>query len=383
MINPEALHLEIKRAIQKRDLASVKKCIAEGADIHMRDSGFMCKTKGYNLIHWAIRGQNIDIFKYLIDLGVDYKAILEKEGNLLQFCIGETDLDIVALLLAMGFTEEEKKVFIEESLFRAAIYVHIEKIKYLLEHVVNLNVQNKHGDSFLHQLACSNDSIEAVKLVVKKGIDIELKNNDGETALDYAIHTQNKEVIQYLLEQGAIGDASAVLNELELFNAVERGDIAYLKEYLEKGGNIERKNKSDETLLHIALNNNHDEMVIFLVLEGANVNAYAHSIYLPIISAASVGRLDQVKLFLAHGADVNDWGDNSTVLTSSCYYGQYEVVEFLLDNGADINDVDAYGRTALHIARYECNSEIEELLLRYNPDLQIEDAWGIKAMDIG
>lgn len=59
---------------------------------------------------------------------------------------------------------------------------------------------------------------------------------------------------------------------------------------------------------------------------------------------------------------------------------EYMVFE---ENGADINDVDAYGRTALHIARYKCNFKIEELLMSYNPDLSIEDEWRTKAMEIG
>lgn len=387
MTNPQSLHLEIKRAIQKGDLSSVKKCVVEGADIHMSDSGFMCKTKDYTLLHWAIKAENAEILKYFLALGVDYKNVLPKEGNLLEFSSSVTSLDVLDTLLSLDFSDAAKKVFLQSAAFSAALDGNCRKMEYLLDHGANINMQNQHGSSLLHYLSSFEKNFDAFELVAQRGIDINLKDNHNKTALDYAIKDRNEKLINFLQQNGAKGDSTEALNELALFKAAENGDITTITSYLESGGDIEVKNVDGDTLLWIAFENNHDTLVKMLIEAGANIHARTkHSNFTVTVMAAAMGDLKSIKFFLEHGADIHDYGGDEpsgALLIQACYYGHYETVHFLLENGADINEVDGFNQSSLHIAKYNENEKMVNLLLSYNPDLTIIDQWGIKAMEIG
>ena len=47
-----------------------------------------------------------------------------------------------------------------------------------------------------------NRHLEAVKLLLRKGFDINAKNNQGQTALTLAVESRHKVVLELLLEEG-------------------------------------------------------------------------------------------------------------------------------------------------------------------------------------
>jgi uncharacterized protein len=384
-LNTDTLHLKIKRAIEHEELREIKECIKNGADIHKCDGGFMCKTKGYTLLHWAIKVENAEILKYFLELGVDYKNVLPKEGNLLEFSSSVVSLDILDILLSLDFSYEAKEAFLQSAAFSAAIHGNSEKIEYLLDKGANINMQNQHGSSLLHYLSSFEKNFDVFELVLQRGIDINLKDNRGKTALDLAIKKRNEKLIHYLQQNGAKGDSADALSEIALFKAAKNGDIATITSYIESGGDIEVKNVDGDTLLWIAFENNHDALVKILIKAGANIHARTkHSNFTVTIMAAAMGDLKSIKFFLEHGADIHDYGGDNpdgALLIQACYYGHYETVKFLLEHGADINEVDGFDRTSLHLARYNEDDRMADLLLKYNPDLTIEDEWGTKAME--
>jgi len=429
-MNIKSLHLEIKRAIEKSDFSEFKSWIDKGADIHLLDSGYMCKTKDYSLIHWAIKVENLQILSFLIDSGVNYKQHI-KEGSLLDFSIKVNSEEIIDYLMQLDFTKEEKETFLKNSIFKASIYHNTKKIEYILNNYpYDTNTKNIHGDTLLHSLSRKEDTLNTIKLLVNKGIDIELKDEKGWTALDYALYEMNKEIIHYLKEIGAKGDTSNTLTAILLLEAIEKKNVNYIQAYLDNGGDINILiNKKDsitlaEVLLHeaieennvsyvqeyldnggdiniridkdystktplliLSIENNSDLISMLLIEKGVDVDLRDNYQSPPIREAAMMGQLNIVKKLLDAGADINDAGGDDegagTVLTSAVFYGHTEVVEFLLEQGVDINDVDFQGSTALHIAKYQENKYLEDLLLKYNPDLNILDDYGNKAMDIG
>lgn len=77
----------------------------------------------------------------------------------------------------------------------------IEAIKYA--HAKgNINMTNKDGDSLLH-LATSFEDLDAVRMCIQFGINVDAYNDQGETALIIATCDGNIEMIQLLLQLGA------------------------------------------------------------------------------------------------------------------------------------------------------------------------------------
>jgi len=75
-------------------------------------------------------------------------------------------------------------------------------IVWLVNNGVNLNLQNKKGETALH-LAIQNKNLKIVEILLKHGADIHIKDNDNNTALHFAAWKRNFSIIKLLLKNGA------------------------------------------------------------------------------------------------------------------------------------------------------------------------------------
>ena len=98
-----------------------------------------------------------------------------------------------------------------------------------------------------------------------------------------------------------------------------------------------------------------------------------------LVKAAKNGKIDQVRVFLDLGVDINA---TDNYKKSSLFYstakGDLEVAKLLLKHGADSNASDYYRKTPLHMAAKNGNLEIAELLLQNKADVNLEDSYGDK-----
>lgn len=90
----------------------------------------------------------------------------------------------------------------------------------------------------------------------------------------------------------------------EMLAAARKGDIAAVKSLLEKGASLEAASRYGQTPLFFAARNGHEELVKFLLTQGANPNVkdtfYKSSL---ISAAADKGYTSVVKLLLDAGSD--------------------------------------------------------------------------------
>ncbi|MFC1781163.1 ankyrin repeat domain-containing protein [Planctomycetota bacterium] len=91
--------------------------------------------------------------------------------------------------------------------------------------------------------------------------------------------------------------------------------------------------------------------------------------------ASAIGDLEQVKLLLLKGADVNFRERTMrTPLCRAAMNGHKDIVEFLLANGADVNVRDSWpGDTPLHYAVEQGDREMAELLIAHGADVDVKD----------
>jgi hypothetical protein len=115
----------------------------------------------------------------------------------------------------------------------------------------------------------------------------------------------------------------------ELRRAASAGDLAKVKELLDKGVDVNAANHYGGTALAFACDKGHTEVVRLLLERGANANAKDTFYNLtPIGWAAQKGHRDIVRLLLEKGAAADD-----QTLMMGLFGGQPETLKVLLEKG--------------------------------------------------
>ena len=101
-------------------------------------------------------------------------------------------------------------------LMRAARQGDLDKINALLQLGVDIAVRNNDGNNALW-FACVGEHFDAIALLLERGIDIDNQNDNGATCLMYAASTGKDTVVQTLLAAGANNN----LKSLDDFTALD------------------------------------------------------------------------------------------------------------------------------------------------------------------
>ena len=165
-----------------------------------------------------------------------------------------------------------------------------------------------------------------------------------------------------------------------IHDATKAGDLAGVQAELDKGVDVNKKDKAEMTPLHPAAANGHKEIAELLIAAGADVNAKDRWGMTPLHWAARKGHKEVAELLLTKGADVNakandgttplDWAiQKSRIETADILRkhggktaeelefffhaigdGDLEAVNKAISDGFDFNNAIYEGHTPLHMA---------------------------------
>ena len=154
--------------------------------------------------------------------------------------------------------------------------------------------------------AVRNRDLEAVRLLLKEGVDVNVRQADGAVALHWAAHWDDVPAAKLLIAAGARPEAANDLGVTPLYLACRYGSAS---------------------------------MVRLLLGAGANPNARGPSAATCLMMAARAGNITAVQALLAHGADVNakEQLRGQTALMWAAAQQHAAVVKALLDAGADVD----------------------------------------------
>lgn len=133
------------------------------------------------------------------------------------------------------------------------------------------------------------------------------------------------------------------------FKAVYAGDQAAVREILATGVDLEQKDGSGRTALHIAAFQSHDSVFQQLAGAGSNVNALENSQYDVITIAAVANDLEMLRLALKFGGNPKNVTSpyGGTALIAAAHLGHVDVVRTLLAAGSSVDHINNLGWTAL------------------------------------
>lgn len=122
-----------------------------------------------------------------------------------------------------------------------------------------------------------------------------------------------------------------------------------------------------------AIRENNVEEVKILLENGVDVNKEDKVGITPLIQAAMGENIEIVKLLVTNGADVNINTERfGSALSAAASAGNMETIEYLIEKKADLNLQDRDGRTALMMAIYTSHPKIAKLLIDSGADVNIK-----------
>jgi ankyrin repeat protein len=240
----------------------------------------------------------------------------------------------------------------------------------LLEQRADPRQTDADGTSALHW-AVHNDDAELVARLVAAGADVTHANDYGATPMSEAAVVGNVRVLARLLDAGAEADAPNAEGQTALMVVARSSNVAAAMLLIERGADVNaREQRKGQTALMWAAAQSQPAMVELLLAHGAevearsNVNDWERMVtaeprqknlpsggFTPLLYAARQGCLECARLLVAAGADVDGTDpDGVTPLLSALLNAHFDTAKFLLAASANPNKWDWWGRTPLYAA---------------------------------
>jgi ankyrin repeat protein len=274
----------------------------------------------------------------------------------------------IAALVAVGLASAPLVAAdVDRQLIDAVRAQDAPQVRALLATHVNVNVRADDGSTALLWAAHGND-LDAAGALARAGADANAANQFGMTPLSRACTNGSAEMVELLLKAGANPNAAIGTGETPLMTCAATGASAAVKMLLARGAAVNVAEPTQhQTALMWAAAERHPDVVGALIEAGADTRAHTRKGFTALHFAARQGDIESVARLVAAGVDVNvrsqpDGADQgrgiayqstlsggSTPLLVATVRGHVPLALYLLDHGADPNAGDA-GFTALHWA---------------------------------
>lgn len=155
------------------------------------------------------------------------------------------------------------------------------------------------------------------------------------------------------IQSGEIGiEDRDCIDRTPLMVALEMGRSSLVKTLLGLGASPDAKSDDGGTCLSRAIDAGDAESLELLLEQGADIELASSGCHSPLALAAARGRVEMIEQLLRRGANIEARGEmEETPLIEACYFGQAEAVTVLLQHGANRLATDAFGQSAMDIAR--------------------------------
>jgi ankyrin repeat protein len=221
------------------------------------------------------------------------------------------------------------------------------------------------------QWAVYDQKVSEVQRLLKAGANVSLANNYGASPMSLAAEVGNAEILKLLLDAGANADSPNPEGQTALMAVARTGNVAAAQLLIAKGATIDAKEKwGGQTALMWASARRHPEMMQLLIAKGADVNArsinrdYQRHVtaegrpknldtggMTPLLYAARENCLACVKVLLGKRADINlPDPDGVSPLQVAIMNANWDLAKQLIVAGADVNQWDMYGEAPLYTA---------------------------------
>jgi ankyrin repeat protein len=234
----------------------------------------------------------------------------------------------------------------------------------------DVNRRNTDGSTPLQWAVYNGDVIEARRLL-RAGANVSLANNYGATPMSLAAEVGHADMLKVLLEAGASADSPNADGQTALMAVARTGNVAAAQLLLDHGAAVDAKEKfGGQTALMWASARRHPKMMELLVAKGADVNArstdrnYQRHVQAegrpknldsggltPLLYAARENCTACVEVLVKSKADIDlPDPDGVSPLLVAIMNSNWDLARQLILAGADVNQWDVFGEAPLYMA---------------------------------
>lgn len=419
-------------AVNRSDGVMIRYLLENGFDINHKNSSH--RTVMQNV---ALEG-NYKIFQILMSYHPNYDAV-DKYGRTVLFdAVEGGNVNIIKELVNhmkdIDIVDEDN----ETPLFKAVLKENSKIAEVLILFGMNLNILDNHGRNVLfNTILLGTKNIDILKLMIKKKININQTDVNGENILDEILYilelqlqpakkllqlegnyslitkeTKYLELAKVLIEKGLDINKMDEYGVSTLSKEVEKKNYEHVEFLIDCGADVNLKNMNGKTLLlnEVMKGNSNYRMINFLVAHGADIdledgeektiiddlveiiliqkgfkeedfekypNIYEEEDYVSLLKKMLVFRpkLDKRR------------SDGRSIIFDVITYNDFDTIRLLLNYGINPNVVDNEGNTPLsvlvdHGLKLEDSSErelfLERLvfLLKFRVNVDIQDKNG-------
>ena len=335
------------------DLSQVRRVLDWGGDPDQKKRGLWRGEQ--TVLHAAALRGRLEMATLLIDAGADVSALDENRQTPLHLVTrtrppdypGDFDapapgdyVETAKLLISCGAAVNARDRFGQTPLVGTARYVDVEMAAMLVDHGAEVNARDAQGQLPLDHLGSfDGDACEAfVKLMIRHGATFE-------------------RTYPYPGEHTLFHEAAA------------RGWTEVVSLLVARKSPLDVRNSGDQTPLHLAVYNGHEQTAEVLILAGTPVNLEANDSFGsnpgPLLrDLAERGWVRLMELMIDRGAAVDGAGPSGeTALHRAAAANQLAAARLLLARGANVTGVDDRDQSPLCKAAGKGHLEIARLLI--------------------
>ena len=379
----------LMKAITKGDREELKKLIQQGADVN-----FQRKSLNDTALMLATLIGDLASVKILIQAGADPNLRGINNVNALYLAVEGRYFDIATYLI-QNKTDFKMRGLLGQSILSSMFELwdvkNIKKI--MLVGGIDINSKDERGETALI-ISTKKGNLEAIEKIISLGGGVNIKNDSKETALG-------------IQAEAIFVNTVDPRDELDIFDSVENrkqairkeefsGGIDIFETLVKNGGDLNIKLPNGRTPFLNLISGDYTSPELNLVKKftssGADIHIKDDEGNTALMYAAHKMNLEVIDFLIKKGLNVNSKNKlGETPLIFAFKRAAHElkraklvkpqVVQLLIDSGADVNAKDFNGNSALSIAIQESNLYLFKKLIQAGADVNIKNPEGDTLLD--